>query len=143
MSVDGVNVLLIGQNARKFSSIIQRLAKSGCHCLLTHSLLEALNLVATGSFELILSANPQPDNAMRSLEEALAGTRASLFCAYPVEITCWWLPVLTNGTLCLGEAALRPPEFASLLDRVVDDIRAFHSSAAAKANTPSSSRPAV
>lgn len=133
MHTDGVNVLLIGHSARGFSNIIRRLAKSGCHCLLTHSNHEAVKLLATGSFDLVLSASPLPHNEIQSLTTAAAGTRVSIFCTYPVEDGCWWLPVLTNGMESLGEPALRPAEFAELLDRVVDDIRTFPSSVVAGA----------
>lgn len=139
MHVDGVNVLLIGQSARGFSNVIQRLAKSGCHCLLAHSYNEAVKVLATGSFELVLSASLFPYNEIQSLAAAVTGTRASVFCAYPVEDGCWWLPVLTNGIECLGAPALRPSDFAELLDRVVDDIRNIKSPVAARSHKPSQS----
>jgi hypothetical protein len=138
MHVDGVSVLLIGQSARGFSHIIHRLAKSGCHCLLAHSYHEASKLLATGSFELVLGASPFPHDGIRSLASALAGSRASIFCAYPVEASCWWVPVLTNGIECLGAPALRPAEFGRLLDRLIDDTLGPQNPATCEAATPPS-----
>jgi hypothetical protein len=41
----------------------------------------------------------------------LVDSRVSMFCSALVEEGCWWLPVLRNGTNCLGAAALREKEF--------------------------------
>lgn len=124
-----VDVLLIGESARSFSHIAQRLEKDGCQCRFTNSYDEAHRLLAGENFELVLSVIPPKGNAISSLANLLVGTRASIYYAQPVEDGCWWLPALRFGERCFGAPALRPSEFSILLGRVVEDIRANMESA--------------
>jgi hypothetical protein len=41
----------------------------------------------------------------------------------PVENSCFWLPAIDDGKECLGERALRPGEFASLLEEVTKYLK--------------------
>jgi hypothetical protein len=119
-----LNVLLIVERPGTFAAIARRLEeKNACRCLFVHSYAEAKRLVQSRSFDLILSAIPPRNNAISSLAETLAGTRASVFYAHPVEDGCWWLPALRNGLQCFGTPALRPREFSSLLDQVVEEAQ--------------------
>lgn len=125
-----VDVLLIGESARSFSHIVQRLEKDGCQCRFTNSYDEARRLISAEGFDLVLSVIPPRGNTISSLANLLVGTRASIYYAQPVEDGCWWLPALRLGERCFGAPALRPSEFASLLGRVVEDIRANREPAA-------------
>ncbi len=58
------------------------------------------------------------------LRAALSGSRTTLFYMLPVEVGCWWVPILRIGAECFGCRALRPREFSDDLDRIVHEIRA-------------------
>jgi hypothetical protein len=45
------------------------------------------------------------------------------FLCLPVENSCFWLPAIDDGKECLGERALRPGGFASLLEEMTDDLQ--------------------
>jgi hypothetical protein len=126
-------VLLIGESARSFTHIIQRLEHHGCRCRFVDSYEQARELILSEPFDLVLSVIPPRQNAISSLSEMLLGTRASIYYAQLVEDGCWWLPALRQGERCFGAPALRPSEFASLLDHEIERI---HAGAEAKPKPP-------
>lgn len=117
-----IGVLLIGESSRSFSHIVERLEKGGCRCRFADSYEEAHRLLSAEGFELVLSVIPPRENAISSLANQLAGTRASIYYAQAVEDGCWWLPALRRGERCFGAPALRPSEFAGLLTEMVEEI---------------------
>ena len=72
-------------------------------------------------FRLILSMN-SVQKALRMIF-LLRTSDCSAFYALPVEHGCWWLPLMKDGEKCLGAPALRPPEFAKVLDQTLKKIR--------------------
>jgi hypothetical protein len=118
-----IDVLLIGESARSFSHIVERLEKSGCRCRFVNSYEEARRLLLAEACELVLSVIPPRENAISSLAGLLVGRRASVYYAQPVEDGCWWLPALRFGERCFGAPALRPSEFAIVLGQMVEEIR--------------------
>lgn len=120
--LEAINVLLIGESARSFSHIVERLERYGCRCRFADSYEEARRLLSAQDFELVLSVIPPRENAISSLANLLVGTRASVYYAQPVEDGCWWLPALRFGQRCFGAPALRPSEFAILLGEIVETI---------------------
>lgn len=129
MTEEGFGVLLIGESARGFTHIIQRLERRGCRCRFVDSYEQAREAIARESFQLILSVIPTGKSAISSLAETLIGTQASFYYAQVVEDGCWWLPALCRGEQYFGTPALRPSEFASVLDR---EIERFHADAEAE-----------
>jgi len=75
-------------------------------------------------FDIVLTMHRIEGSSTDWLGAALSGSRTTLFYALPVEVGCWWVPVLRVGAKCVGEPALRPREFSHLLDRIVHEIRA-------------------
>lgn len=122
-----LTVLLIGESPRSFTHISNRLEKSGCLCRFAQTYEEAREALLQGNFDIVLSVVHPHDNAIGSLADILAGTGASFFYALPVEESCWWLPALRHGERCVGAPALRPNEFASVLDEAVAEILAARS----------------
>lgn len=133
---ENLNVLLIGDSPRSFTHIVNRLEKSGCDCRLVKSYDEARHAMLNEGFDIVLSVVAPRENAIVSLADTLAGTAASFFYALPVEESCWWLPALRRGQPCVGAPALRPNEFAGVLDEVVAEVRASRS---APQNAPAES----
>ncbi|MDE3137003.1 MAG: hypothetical protein KGL59_10550 [Acidobacteriota bacterium] len=126
-------VLLIGESARSFTHIIRRLEHHGCRCRFVDSYEQAREFIRKEPFNLVLSVIPPREHAISSLTEMLFGTRASIYYAQLVEDGCWWLPALRQGERCFGAPALRPSEFASLLDQ---EVERSHKAAEAKPKPP-------
>lgn len=124
MNDAGFGVLLVGESARSFTHIIQRLERHGCRCRFADSYEQATELVAGESFQLVLSVIPPDENALGSLVDKLADTPASIYYAQVVEDGCWWLPALCQGERRFGAPAVRPSEFAAVLDREIERFRA-------------------
>lgn len=116
-----VKVLLVGDSPQAFSLSQRRLEKNGCRCQFAASE-EVAGLLHREQFDLVLSIK-RTNGSTRNLAAMLSGSRASLFCALPVEEGCWWLPILRHGKACFGGPAMRPSEFVSELDALVAEIR--------------------
>ncbi len=121
MSTNLVRVLLVGESAKGSSSLQDRLAKRGCECHAAKSCSQAILLSAGHAFDLILCTGQM--EGINELVESLIGSPTTLFRCHPVEDSCWWLPVVRHGEKCLGAPALRPNEFASALNEIVEEIK--------------------
>ncbi len=120
MNTKLVRVLLVGESAKGFSFLLQRLEKRGCDCYVATSIAEAVRLFAGHGFDLVLCTDWM--QGINTLIATLVGSPASLFCCHPVEDSCWWLPAVQHGEKCFGAPALRPSDFGYALDRIVEEI---------------------
>ena len=116
-----VRVLLVGESPNCLALVLKRLQAQGCECRSAVSLDHALELLARERFDVLLSALTHCSGNISSLTKAVEGRPLSFFHAHRVEDSCWWLPVLLRGASCFGSPALRPREFAKLLDVLVDE----------------------
>ena len=117
MDAATVRVLLVGESRAGYSSILQRLQKSGCQCQFAASCKEGARMVGDASFDLVLCGS-QMDGS-QNLIRAVAGSSASLFRYVLVEDGCWWVPAILQGESCASAQALRPREFTKVLDSIV------------------------
>jgi hypothetical protein len=124
MSQEAINVLLLGEYAKGASCLLWHLERHGCQCWFAASAEKALELFHQYNFQLILSTHSVHQAAQ--MVSLLGRSKCSVFCAYPVEQGCWWLPLMNSGQKCLGAPALRPREFADVLDQKLKEIRARH-----------------
>ena len=69
--------------------------------------------------DLVLSNTHLSDGSGFRLLMTLAGLPVTAFLCLPVENSCFWLPAIDGGQVCLGSPALRPREFASALQEMV------------------------
>jgi CheY-like chemotaxis protein len=115
---DIVRVLLVGDNPQSFSLSRQVLESSGCECHFAGSVEAAEDLLRLWQFDIVLSTDRVPSDAIQTLVGLLSGSGTSLFASLRVEEGLWWVPVLQFGKDCYGPA-LRIGEFA----RVLDDLR--------------------
>jgi hypothetical protein len=120
MSTKAITVLLVGESAKGSSSLLRHLEKRGCECYVATSGSEAARLLVDHVFDLILCTDLM--EGINALIASVVGSSTTLFRCYPVEDGCWWLPAVRHGEKCLGASALRPGEFASALDEIVDEI---------------------
>lgn len=116
-----VKVLVIGETDHGSSYLRGQLESRGCSCWFAQSSAESVALFEIHSFHLILSTTPL---LLRDpLLERLSGSDCAVFCSFPVEDSCWWIPVIYRGRKCLGTPALRPSEFLGELGKMVKKIQ--------------------
>ena len=133
-------VLLIEESPQGFSLLARRTEKAGCKCRFATSCQQARSLLALQDFDLVLSPVRLCGDSLFWLIELLAGSDSSLFYYQAVEEGCCWLPAVRFGQKCFGSGALRPGEFASLLDETIVQLRALVAvSAGCRAAVPQAS----
>jgi hypothetical protein len=122
MSQECVKVLLLGESEEGWSSLAWHLEHQGCDCWLAKSVEDALTILDRQEFQLVLSAKPL--FLGNEIVERLEESNCSVFYRYPVGHGCWWLPAMDHGKECLGATALRPREFVSALNQIVQEVGA-------------------
>lgn len=120
----GVEVLLVCDGRLAFSLSQRHLEKRGFRCHVAKSQRGLKDIVDQKKFDIVLAMLRIEGSSADWLGAALSGSRASLFYMLPVEVGCWWVPVLRTGVDCLGSPALRHGEFFDVLNEIVDEIRA-------------------
>ena len=120
MNRSGVKVLFLGENAKGWAYLLQRLEQRGCHCWFADSAEEGLALLDTHEFHLVLSTYGA--HQASRMTAVLGRVNCSVFCCYPVEDGCWWVPLVSQGHKYLGAPALRASEFVSMLDQMIREI---------------------
>jgi len=126
-------VLLVGKNMSGALRLVEWLRRLGSESHIVTSYQEASTLLETQRFDVVLSETSLPDGNTYRLISALRGSRASLFFCLAVEDSYWWLPAVTQGRECLGVPALRPAEFAEVLQETLFELKAASSLAVADA----------
>lgn len=121
MSQPTINVLLVGKSAKDSAHLIHQLEQRGCCCWVAMSPEEGMALFSTQHFHVILNVGPVQE-ATQTLS-LLGSGDCTVFCAYPVEEGCWWMPMMRAGRNCFGEPALRLGEFGEALDQILRQIR--------------------
>jgi hypothetical protein len=124
MSREVVRVVLLGKCARGASHLLWHLGQRGCYCCFAASAEQAVALFHQCKVHLILSTSPV--HQATKLVSLLGRFNCTVFYAYPVEQGCWWLPLMNSGQKCFGAPALRPSEFAGVLDQKLKEIRTNH-----------------
>jgi hypothetical protein len=115
--------LLVGESLSDSSSLAAHMHERGFQCEFASSSQRALSLTRIHDFDLVLSPIRLRDASLFFLMDLLDGSEVTLFYFQPVETGCVWLPAIRRGRRCFGLPALRPDEFASVLDAAIDEIR--------------------
>ncbi len=115
-------VLLVGKNMSGALRLVEWLRRLGCGSYIVASYQEARTLLEAQRFDVVLSETSLPDGNAYGLMSALRGSPASLFFCLAVEDSYWWLPAVTQGRECLGVPALRPAEFAEVLEETIFEL---------------------
>lgn len=124
MTLSGTDVLLVGQSFQRAWALTDRLRQWGFRCHLANNVREASELLSSRSVNLVLSNTHLSDGTGFGLLVALAGLPVTAFLCLPVENSCFWLPAIDAGKACLGSPALRPSEFARVLDEMAGFLAA-------------------
>lgn len=117
MSGTTVRVLLVGTNEAEFSAVKEHLLKLGCSCEFAQSCSHGGLSAAQGSFDVILCKADVKD--FQAIFTAVLRPSGCVFRCFPVEDSCWWVPAVLTGKECVGVSALRPNEFAKMLDYLI------------------------
>jgi hypothetical protein len=111
---------LLGEGAQGLSYLFRRLEQLGCDCVFATSPEGAVTLIGRQHFHLILSTRPLHE--IDPLLPLLSESDCTVFCSYPVQDGCWWLPFVRHGQKCLGAPSFRPSEFTGFLGQLIKDI---------------------
>jgi CheY-like chemotaxis protein len=120
MRLSGTDVLLVGQTFHSALPLTERLQRLGFQCHFVKDMRAACDLLSSQAVDLVLSKTHLSDGTGFGLMAALMGLPVTAFLCLPVEDSCFWLPAIDGGKECLGSPALRPPEFASLLEELAN-----------------------
>lgn len=120
-SAGAVAILFVVKSAKGCSFLLQQLEKRGCACSIAASCPEAGRLCEGRNFDLVLCIGQM--EGINALTASFYGSSTTLFRCYPVEDSCWWMPAVWRGKECMTTPALRPSEFALILDELVDEIQ--------------------
>ena len=118
MTLNGMEVLLLGQSFGSAQALVERLRRLGFRCHFADNLKTARQLSRSLRIDLVLSRTHLSDGTGFGLREALADLPVTVFLCLPVETSCFWLPIIDSGRDCLGLPALRPAEFRRALEEM-------------------------
>ena len=116
-----IMVLVAGESAKSFLQLLLWLYERGCRCHFAASYRDALNLVSSIQFDLVLSQYQLWDRTAFPLIGRLAGSPATLFLSTQVEDGSLWLKMLERGEHCVGAPLLRSNELIAALAKVLGD----------------------
>lgn len=118
MTISGRDVLLVGRDFQVAQALTDRLCRWGFSCHFASSVRAAIQMLGSVRVDLVLSNTDLPDGTGFGLVAVLGGLPVTAFLCLPVEDSCFWLPAIDGGKACLGLPALRPSEFATLLEQM-------------------------
>ena len=117
MALSGRDVLLVGRAFHGAQVLTDRLHRWEFRCHCASNMRAASDLLSSHPVALVLSSTNLSDGTGFGLLMASAGLPIKAFLCLPVENSCYWLPAIDGGKACLGLPALRPSEFANVLER--------------------------
>ena len=112
-----IMVLVVGETAKSFLQLLLWLYERGCRCHFATSYRDALNLVSSTQFDLVLSQYELRDRTAFPLIDRLAGSPATLFLSTQVEDGSLWLKMLERGKHCVGAPLLRSNDLIPALTK--------------------------
>ncbi len=124
MTLSGRDVLLVGESFHWSNALTDRLHGWGFRCHVAADIQAAFDLLSSRSVDLLLVNTHLSDGSGFGLLMAVAGQPVTAFLCLPVENSCFWLPAIDAGKECLGLPALRPAEFARVLEEMAECLTA-------------------
>lgn len=119
----GTRVLLVGEGLGQHSSLARRLTIWGGDCHFATSYRDVQSLATQWVFALAIGEMKFAGGSLTRLVSLFEHYPTNMFCSYPIEDSCLWIPLLSNGRICLGAPLLRPAEFTRLLQRTLTNER--------------------
>ncbi len=124
MILFGRDVLLVGETFPVAHELTDKLRRWMFRCRFARNLRSASDLLRSQPVDLVLSNTHLTDGTGLRLLRTLAGLPVTAFLCLPVEKSCLWLPAIDAGKACLGLPALRPSEFAAILEAMALQLSA-------------------
>lgn len=112
-------ILMVGQTTSWGAPLQSTLRNHGYLSCFAASLRVTSEYVRKGAYALVLLDSTVPKGLRKQLVSGLAGSETSIYQLFPVEIGCWWLPVLVLGEDCFGSPGFRTKELPAELARVL------------------------
>ena len=109
MTLNGMDVLLVGQSFHGAQALADWLKQRGFRCHFAPQYAKASALLRSRPVGLVLSNTRLPDGSGFGLLMAVAGLPVTAFLCLPVENSCFWLPAIDGGQACLPDRGLAPP----------------------------------
>ena len=119
-----IRVLLVGDSPQSFFIHQKHLECNGCECEFAECERTAWEMLGRRQFDLVLCLHSSRGTSSPSLGILLSGSTTTLFYALRVEVGHWWVPILRLGEECFGAPALRPIEFSTAINEVIEEIKA-------------------
>jgi DNA-binding NtrC family response regulator len=113
--------LIVVSELRAAEALMKRLVARGCNVRVATTCREVRALLETQVFEVVLSPVRLPDGSVYKLMPLVIGKPTTLAFLFTVQDGAWWLPAVEKGRECFGQCALRPSEFATMLDAILHD----------------------
>lgn len=115
MRIPGRDILLVGQGFHNVEAWTDLLRGWGFRCHFASTVRTAREVLGSVRVDIVLASTNLPDGTGFGLVADLSGFPVTAFLCLPVEDSCFWVPAVDVGSLCLGLPAMRPEEFASAL----------------------------
>lgn len=115
MTVLGRDVLLVGECFHNAKAWTDLLGGWGFRCHFAGTVQVARELFGSVRIDMVLTNTNLPDGTGFGLVVGLSGRPVTALICLPVENSCFWVPAVDVGRVCLGLPSLRPDEFARAL----------------------------
>lgn len=115
LPVPKARILMVGQSTSWGAPLQSMFKELGCDFSFAPSLRATPEHVRKGSYALLLLDSTVPPPHRKRLISGLLGSGTSIYQLFPVEIGCWWLPVMVAGEDRFGSPGFRTKELLAEL----------------------------
>jgi hypothetical protein len=115
MMVKNAQLIVVGEALSLHTAVLQRLRDAGWEICHVADPREARIILLERAGSIVLCRAILPEGNARKLIPAVRSASGSLFLYFPVEVGCWWIPLVLEGTRCAREMAVPSRAFGRLL----------------------------
>lgn len=106
MPVPALRILVVGAPLHSTDAILARMTQHGWGSYEVETLSEAMDVLRTIQFDVVLAAEHVADGLGYDLTEELVSRTKSLLVCVNLSESCIWLPVVADGVRVLGKRAV-------------------------------------
>ena len=111
--------MLVGERLGRDVLLAKRLASWGGEFQFAASYRNLQSMADQAVFALVLAELTPGAHSFTGLISLFEHRPTTVYCSYPIEDGCLWIPLLSSGKTCLGEPFLRPSELTRILRRTL------------------------
>ncbi len=108
-----------GRGPRQHSSLARHLITWGGVCHFATSCQDVQSLATEWVFALAVAEMKPAGGSLSRLVSLFEHYPINMFCSYPIEDSCLWIPFLSDGESCFGAPILRPAEFTRMVRQIL------------------------